>query len=279
VYFGIATELVIGQNNSWHLLRCNNCTSIFLLMMDRKTYTKDVYSKYWLNAREKKYGFLTYDRNLCDLICDLFPEKKGKKLLEAAIGTGYPFADFFQKKGFLVYGIDISPRLIEKCNKLYPRIDAKVGDVEDLEFPDNYFDLTYCFHSTWLFPDLNKAIDEMLRVTKENGAILFDIQNRCNEEIERAYKKLVKGTIGIGRVKTYAKNIAKIVLRKGTPDWHFVIHQVPTHPEDVCNYLKECNITNTFQILARKEDETLEKTTGGSLLEQYDRLIFFITKN
>jgi len=69
----------------------------------------------------------------------------------------------------MVHVIDIAPTLIDKCKQLNPDIKCKVGDAEDLEYPDNYFHLTYCFHSTWYFPRLNKAIDEMLRVTRSGG--------------------------------------------------------------------------------------------------------------
>ena len=244
--------------------------------MDRKTYMKNVYSKYWLTAREKKYGFMEYDKNLCDYVCKQIAN--GAKILEVAIGTGYPFADFFQKNGYSVYGIDISPKLIEKVNKLYPVINAKVGDAENIEYQDSYFHCTYCFHSTWYFSDLEKAVDEMIRVTRPGGLIIFDIQNRSHSEIERAYQKRIRSTIGIGRVMVHIENVVKILLRKGTPDWNFVIHEVPTYPEDVCNYLKKFNLTNIFRILARKEDGTLKETKGVSLCKEYDRLIFAITR-
>lgn len=139
--------------------------------MDRKTYMRDVYSKGWITAREEIYGFLEYDKNLCKYICEHVNTNAGK-LLEVAIGTGYPFGDFFQKAGYSVYGIDISPDLIDKCRQLNPNINCKVGDAEDLDYPDDFFDCVYCFHSTWYFPNLNKAIDEMLRVTRPGGGVL-----------------------------------------------------------------------------------------------------------
>ena len=35
--------------------------------MDRKTYMKNIYSKYWIYAREREYGFLEYDKNLSSM--------------------------------------------------------------------------------------------------------------------------------------------------------------------------------------------------------------------
>ena len=45
--------------------------------------------------------------------------------------------------------------------------------LEKIDYPESYFDCTYCFASTWYFPDLYKSIDEMIRVTKKNGLLFF----------------------------------------------------------------------------------------------------------
>jgi ubiquinone/menaquinone biosynthesis C-methylase UbiE len=245
--------------------------------MDRKTYIKEVYSKYWLNARDRIYGFSKYDKNLCTYIIDHIP--KGQKILDVGAGTGFPFADCFQNNGYYVYGIDISPELIEKCNTSYPDIHAKVGDVEALEYPDNYFGGSYCFHSTWYFTDLKRAIEEMIRVTSHGCLIIFDIENRNNKEIEKAYKKKLREAKGLERCKKYFKNIVKIVLRQGTSDWHFVVYEVPTYPHAVYEYLKECCYPNTFQVFVRENDDSLRVTEELSSFERYGRLVFVVLKS
>ncbi len=245
--------------------------------MDRKTYIKEVYSKYWLNARDRIYGFSKYDENLCAYICDHIP--RGRKLLDVGIGTGYPFGDFLQKNGYDVYGIDISPELIKKCNTLYPDIHAKVSDAEALEYTDNYFGGSYCFHSSWYFADLNKAIEEMIRVTSRGCLIIFDIENRNNGEIENAYEKKLKEAKGLGKYKKFCKNLAKIALFKGVPDWHFVVHEVPTYPHDVYQYLKECRYPNTFQVYLRENDDSLKITQEHSSFAGYGRLVFVVLKS
>ena len=37
---------------------------------------KNIYSKYWTYARERKYGFLEYDKNLCNYITKNVSKKK-----------------------------------------------------------------------------------------------------------------------------------------------------------------------------------------------------------
>jgi ubiquinone/menaquinone biosynthesis C-methylase UbiE len=243
--------------------------------MDRKTYIKNIYSVFWITAREKKYGFLEYDKNLCEYLCrNVFGNAK---LLDVGCGTGYPFGDFFNKAGYKIYGIDISPSLIKKCQELYPNIKSKIGDAENIPYPDNNFDTTYCFHSSWYFTDLKKAIDEMIRVTRPGGFIIFDAMNYHNQDIKRECQKEININRGLGRVKKYLKNIAKIILRKGTPDWHFVVVTSPTKPDEVCQYLWSKKINN-FKVLTKEKDDSIKLQETLGLFPEYPRLIFIIQK-
>lgn len=244
--------------------------------MDRKSYLANQYSKYWVKARDDIYGFMEYDKNLCEYICKNVTA--GSKLLEVAIGTGYPFADYLQKHGYVVYGIDISPLLIEKCKELNPEIVCKVGDAENLEYESGSFDCTYCFHSTWYFPDLSKVIDEMMRVTRKGGLVVFDIQNRNNPEIEHNFRKHIFYTRGAGRLIRYTKNFAKLLLRRGTPHWGSTVWETPAYPEEIYNHLNSKNLTR-YNILVRKDDDTLEKPTKIDSLSTYKRLIFTIIQS
>jgi ubiquinone/menaquinone biosynthesis C-methylase UbiE len=238
--------------------------------MDRKHFMREVYSRYWLNARETKYGFMDYDRQLCELISSRAPEKG--KLLEVAIGTGYPVADTLQRQGYEVHGIDISPALVEKCLETNPAIHAKVGDAENLAFADGEFDATYCFHSTWYFPDLTRVIDEMTRVTRPGGFIVFDIQNRANPEIAQAYEqRLAAVRPGLGpRLNLHARNVAKVVLKRGNPNWHGLVYEVPTDPNMLHKHLGD----RVYQIF----DRELNELPGQGAFPDKSRLVFLVDK-
>ncbi len=89
--------------------------------------------------------------------------------MKVGIGTGDPIA-FTVAEKYKICGIDISPLLIEKCLSKHPNISCKVGDAEDIDYPEGSFDLVYCIHSTF-FPNYLKSITEMLRIVKKGGGV------------------------------------------------------------------------------------------------------------
>ncbi len=241
-------------------------------------FMRDVYADYWLQARDKKYGFMQYDRRLCELIGD--EVKPEARLLEVAIGTGYPIAGFLSRAGYEVHGIDISPSLIERCRELHPEIDASVGDAEHLDFDDGSFDCVYCFHSTWYFPHLTTVIDEMLRVTRDGGTILFDIQNSYHPAIAADYdRRLHQIRPGLlPRLSLHARNVAKVVLRRGNPNWHALNYEVPTAPQAVIEHLRQSKITEFFMLGREESDQSLVRLDGPGSFPEYARLVFVVRK-
>ena len=200
-----------------------------------------IYGRYWIKAREK-YDINEYHTNYINLINRTI--SKNSKILDVGVGTGIPFADRLQKNGYCLHGIDISEELINKCKENNSFILCKQGDSEKIDYPESYFDCTYCFASTWYFPDLYKSIDEMIRVTKKNGLLFFDIQNINNYEVRKNYEKRIKEKTGINIVINYLKNIVKIILGSGFVDWTNIIYDVPSDPKKLLDHLKSQEIQN-----------------------------------
>ena len=133
-----------------------------------KDHYKYEYPKFWVN-RVKEYGFSRYYQ----IILDLLDSKKGESVLECGIGTGEPFALRLAKEGIDVFGIDIAQTLLDECKKNAAEwnvdIDCVHGDIESMPFDDGSFDKTYCISTSWYLPNLEKALQEMFRVTKRGG--------------------------------------------------------------------------------------------------------------
>ena len=152
-----------------------------------------------------------------------------------------------------------------------------VADAENLPYRSSYFACTYCFHSSWYLPDLAKAIDDMLRVTRSPGMVMFDIQNRNCPTIAAAYCKRVRSSSAMGMMQKYAKNVVKMTLRRGAVDWYSTVYEVPTSPETVYACLSDLGTTD-FEVLARGDGDGLKLQRKRNSLESYDRLIFVVRK-
>jgi hypothetical protein len=142
-------------------------------------------------------------------------------------------------------------------------------------YRDDTFDITYCFHSSWYFPDVNAVIDEMLRVTRTGGLVMFDIQNQGNWWINRAYRRRIFHSSFLGRMLRYCKNAAKIMLGRGTPIWLYVLYETPTHPESIYTHLTSLDIS-TYSVMAARKGGSLEVMAERGSLSRWPRLVFAI---
>lgn len=108
---------------------------------------------------------------------------KKDRILDLGCGFGritIPLA----KEGYNIEGIDITPVMIEKASGLAKKenikVTFKVGDMKNLPYSDNTFNIIFCLWSAFMeLPKENeqlKAIKEMLRILKPNGLSFIEIR-------------------------------------------------------------------------------------------------------
>jgi ubiquinone/menaquinone biosynthesis C-methylase UbiE len=78
------------------------------------------------------------------------------------------------------HGIDISKGMIRKCRDKYPYLRLRVGAMSDLsKFPDDYFDGVISIFTSFSYTeDINKTVQEIKRVLKNDGVILISVISR-----------------------------------------------------------------------------------------------------
>ncbi len=121
----------------------------------------------------KHFGGLETTEELIQL-CHI---DKGKAVLDVGSGVGVTPCFMAKKFGCRVVGIDISPRMVERCRerakreKVADKVEFKVADAQDLPFEEAIFDAVIT-ESVTIFPeDKQKAINEYARVTKPGGYV------------------------------------------------------------------------------------------------------------
>lgn len=87
------------------------------------------------------------------------------------------------KRGFYCTAVDFSEKILKKARLnvekrgLETRITIKQEDITSLSFKDEKFDYILCWGVLMHIPDLEKALSEVSRVLKPNGAIIISEGN------------------------------------------------------------------------------------------------------
>jgi malonyl-CoA O-methyltransferase len=123
-----------------------------------------------------------YDRNPNPLIAieegptlELIGDVKGKRVLDIGCGTGR-YCLHLAKKGAKVVGIDSSPKMLEYAQrKITPdcQFELHLGTIEDVKFPNRYFDTVVSALTLGHIPELEPVAQEISRVIKPKGKLVI----------------------------------------------------------------------------------------------------------
>jgi len=124
-----------------------------------------------------------------DLLVEMADFRLGENVLDIACGTGLVSFSALEKLGVhgRVLGTDISERMVEIASSLAVvknegRIQFQRMDAEELNLPDNSFDVSVCALGLMYMPDPRKALEEMHRVLKPGGraaAAVWGQRDQC----------------------------------------------------------------------------------------------------
>jgi SAM-dependent methyltransferase len=108
----------------------------------------------------------------------------GQRVLDVGCGAG-AFVQLVAERGAEPYGIDASEALIEFARKRLPSANLRVGEMEELPYEDNTFDLVTGFNSFFFANDMVAALHEAGRVAKRGAPVVIQVwgrHERCDFE-------------------------------------------------------------------------------------------------
>lgn len=98
--------------------------------------------------------------------------KSGQQILDLAAGTGSSSVAFLAE-GVRVVASDFSEGMLAEGRKRHPELEFKFADATNLPFKANEFDTVTISFGLRNVVDVNKALSEMLRVTKPGGQLVI----------------------------------------------------------------------------------------------------------
>ncbi|HVW26138.1 MAG TPA: methyltransferase domain-containing protein [Polyangiaceae bacterium] len=99
---------------------------------------------------------------------------RGGDVLEVGCGTGLVLRRI-QRFARTAEGVDLSPGMLEHARRR--GLHVRQGSATDLPFSDASFDVTCSFKVLAHVPDVERALSEMLRVTRPGGHVLAEFYN------------------------------------------------------------------------------------------------------
>jgi SAM-dependent methyltransferase len=108
----------------------------------------------------------------------------GRRVLDIGCGTGV-FLRLVADRGAIPSGLDASEALLDIARERVPDADLRVGDMEQLPYEDDTFDLVTGFNSFFFAADLVGALREARRVAKPGAPVVIQVwgpPERCDLE-------------------------------------------------------------------------------------------------
>lgn len=153
------------------------------------------------------------------VVTSIIGPKPGMKILDIAAGTGSssrPLVD----KGAEVTALDFSHGMIEQGRKQNKNINFVQGDALKLPFEDNSFEVTTISFGLRNTSNIDKALKEALRVTKDGGRIVVaEFSHPVNPIFKKIYLNYLMKALPV-IVKKISKNPdAYIYLAESIRAW------------------------------------------------------------
>lgn len=149
-----------------------------------------------------------------DEIYDFMNDIPKGSLLDIGCGAGHHSKDLAQR-GYNVTGIDISPNGLRQAVKIRDinnlSIDFILGDIENIPFDDNVFDIAFCSLILHHFPKREKLLREIARVTKKYF-VTFEVNSL--DPISFIRFDIINPIIGIKNITKNQRTVSPIKLKK-----------------------------------------------------------------
>src|SRR5437867_1819430 len=115
----------------------------------------------------------------------------GWRVLDVGCGAG-AFLRLVAERGCVPHGIDASEALIAFARTRLPNANLRVGEMEDLPWRDDSFDLVTGFNSFFFANDMLAALREAGRVAKPGAPVVIQVwgaHERCDLEAMKQFAR------------------------------------------------------------------------------------------
>ena len=166
--------------------------------MDKKEQNIKFFNK-WANCNYDWAPFQWWMTRFQKPIEEEVQKSNPKSFLDISCGTGKLLSKLVILSPKTKYtGLDISPEMLKKAKQRLPKnVTLKQGDVHQLPFKDNSFNLVVSTESFHHYDDQKKALEEMKRITTKGGKVMVVDINFFFKIIHKLFETFEPGCVKV----------------------------------------------------------------------------------
>lgn len=151
--------------------------------------SQDVLENLWDQQFATTYELKKLSKNTIEYLSSLNNRLSKGTLLDNGCGTAR-IKKFFEERGWICFGSDITQEGLKSASKLSPN-NLVYAPAHDLPFEDNFFDLIIFWRVLHNITNKvrKKSIIEASRVLKKNGLLVCCVQSKEDKETYNKYKE------------------------------------------------------------------------------------------
>ncbi|MGB9872409.1 MAG: class I SAM-dependent methyltransferase [Anaerolineae bacterium] len=174
-------DLNLFLEGEFSLVRCSECGLVYLNPRPTRSQVSLLYPIYYdqfnFNIHKRRFwASLDHNYGLLKRCKSVLRYKDQGRLLDVGCATG-DFLDAMRKRpGWEVYGVEISESASEYARR-YLGLAVKTGDLEDVDYPEHYFDVVTLWHVLEHLYDPLNALKKIHLWLKPDGILIFNTPN------------------------------------------------------------------------------------------------------
>jgi len=180
-----------------------------------------IFYRYFSKVYDRINPFF-YADHMLESVIEMASLSEGDRVLEVGCGTGFTTTGIAEKvRQKDIVAIDLTPEQMEKAIEKLPNVNYIRGDAENLPFKDNSFDASISAGSIEYWPNPQRGISEMARVTKPGGRVVVLAPRKPDNAIVRRFAESIMLFPSTQQCVAWfrAANLEKIRLMETGPNW------------------------------------------------------------
>ncbi len=202
--------------------------------------------------------------------------RPGSSVLEIGCGTGHAACDIAKKYRCHVTAVDISPQMIAKAREVVKyrkqesAVTCVVGDITDLKFPENSFDVVLA-QAVLMFVDPKTALEQVKKVLRPGGvfgALEFCWKKTPDEDL----KNCTYEVCGCNNLDFHHyENWRQFLVSSGLADVHAVPHKFDML--SIRGFIRDEGVVNAARVAGKILSEKASRKRAWEIWKHFAQQI------